>query len=482
MASPESRRAWRRELRSRFVAHWRLKGVVIPLFVTGFFAAYFQLLRYPVFPITVMPLHGVDRLIAFHPAAMLPYASLWLYVFLAPAFLRGRRELLGYAGAATALALIGLGIFFLWPTEIPRFEFDAARHPLFAFLQTVDAAGNACPSLHVAFAVFTAVWLERIGREVQAPAVMSACNALWCAAIVYSTLATKQHVFADVIAGVTLGAAVALLDPRGTAPADARAGRWPNRLTLALLVSGMGKATLLVLEPAQLHPALTVLLFFGPDAWIMTGLLVPNVSSLVPTATRFQTTRREVWLTIDDGPDPATTTAMLDLLERHGAKATFFLIGERAAAHPALVTAINARGHTIGNHTQTHPLADFWLAGPRRTAREIDACQSALQAAGGAASRWFRAPAGIRSFFLRGLLARRELTLIGWSARPLELWSSSVAGPLRRLRRNLRPGAILLIHESAAHGARRVALLAGLLEHLTTEGYACVLPEYTDLR
>jgi peptidoglycan-N-acetylglucosamine deacetylase len=223
-------------------------------------------------------------------------------------------------------------------------------------------------------------------------------------------------------------------------------------------------------------------LFLGPDLWIVTGLIGPNQPQLIPTATRFATTRREVWLTIDDGPEPATCRAMLDLLDRHNAKATFFTIGERVAAHPDLVAEIRRRGHTLGNHTQTHPLATFWLAGPRRTARELDACEAALARDGLSHSDWFRAPAGIKTLFLRRHLAARGLVLIGWSARGYESMTTSLSRSLRSLTRRLEPGAILVVHESATHGAQRIVLLSALLEHLAAAGYACVLPSREDLR
>jgi peptidoglycan/xylan/chitin deacetylase (PgdA/CDA1 family) len=173
---------------------------------------------------------------------------------------------------------------------------------------------------------------------------------------------------------------------------------------------------------------------------------------------------------------------MLDLLERHGAKATFFLIGTRAAANPALVSEIIRRGHTIGNHTQTHPLGTFWLAGSRRTAREIDECQMVLQTQGVQIAAWFRSPAGIKTFSLRRVLAERQMTLVGWTTRAREHGSTSIVRPLRRLKNKLCPGAILLIHESHRHGAQRIALLSALLEHLAATGFTCVLPKREALR
>jgi len=473
---------WPDQLRSRFVAHWPLKTLLIPLFMSGFFIGYFHLLRHPLFPITTIPLTALDRLISFHPAAVWIYASLWFYAVFAAAVLRGRREFLVYGIAVVTLTVAGFGTFLFWPNATPPPHANWASYPLFRFLETVDAAGNACPSLHVAFAVFTAVWFERLLRQGDPSSVVRALNGAWCLAIVYSTLATKQHVAIDALGGIMLGGAVGLLDPRVPGSALRAPYSRLNRLWLALAVSAAAKIFLFSLGLMQIHPAVAAFLFFSPDLWILAGLLVPNVGSLLPTATRFATDRREVWLTIDDGPEPATTLPMLDLLDHHGAKAIFFAIGEKASAHPELVAEIRRRGHTLGNHTQTHPLATFWLAGPRRTAREIDACDAALQRAGAAASPWFRAPAGIKTFFLRRVLADRGRVLVGWSARGFETFSASPAAPLRRLKSHLRPGAILVVHESAAQGAARVALLSALLEHLSAAGYRCGLPERDALR
>jgi peptidoglycan-N-acetylglucosamine deacetylase len=456
--------------------------ILIPLFMGGFFAGYFHLLRHPIFPVTIIPLTALDRLIAFCPTAIGFYVSLWFYALLGPALLRGRREFFVYGVAVVTLTAVGFGTFLFWPNATPPPHADWTQYPSFRFLETVDAAGNACPSLHVAFAVFTAVWLERLLRQIGAPLVMRALNGAWCLAIMYSTLATKQHVTIDALAGTALGGAVGLFDPRVSGSDLAAPNFRFNRQWLALVVVATAKIMLFALHLPQTHPTAAALLFFVPDLWVLAGLLVPNVATLIPTATHFVTDRREVWLTIDDGPEPATTIPMLDLLDRHGAKATFFVIGEKVSAHPELGAEIRRRGHTLGNHTQTHPLAGFWLAGPRRTARELDACDAALQRAGAAASPWFRPPAGIKTFFLRRALADRARVLVGWSARGREKLSTSPATPLRRLKRNLRPGAILLVHESATQGAARLALLSALLEHLSATGYHCVLPERAALR
>lgn len=214
MTTPETQPTWFGRLRPRFAAHWPLKACVIPLFITGFFAAYFYLLQHPRFAVTLMPVTALDRLIGFHPTAMVPYVSLWFYATLAAGMMRGRGELLGYGAAVLAVTVTGFATFLFWPTATPTAAVDWARYPSFAFLRAVDASGNACPSLHVAFAVLSACWLGRLLRGAGAPRAWQVCNGAWCVAIVYSTLATRQHVVVDVLAGAVLGGAAGWFGPR----------------------------------------------------------------------------------------------------------------------------------------------------------------------------------------------------------------------------------------------------------------------------
>lgn len=473
---------WLRELRARYLAHWAFKAVVITSFITLFFVAYFHLLEHPRQPVTTIPLVAVDRWIPFQPWAFWPYVSLWFYVVLGPALLRGTREMAVYAQAVALLTLVGFAFFFLCPTAVPPAMIDWTKYAGMGLLKRVDASGNACPSLHVGFAVFTLIWLERLLRRLGAPRMVRLANIGWCFAIVYSTLATKQHVAIDALVGGELGALAGSLNPNPPG-FDLRATYSPfSRQALAFAISLGAKAIILAVGLGTLGRPLTAGLFLLPDLWIVAGLVVPNHRGLIPTAIRFSTTKREVWLTIDDGPEPATTPAMLDLLERHRAKATFFVIGEKAAAHPELIAEIRRRGHTLGNHTQTHPLATFWLAGPGRTAREVNPCDSARMVDSLSDTPWFRPPAGIKTLFLRRCLAKRGQALIGWSARGFEAMTDGIETPLRLLTRRLAPGAILVVHESPTHAQARVALLSALLEHLSDSGYTCGLPQREDLR
>jgi membrane-associated phospholipid phosphatase len=197
---------WRSNVRSRLGAHWKLKLWGLPVFIGIFFAAYFLLLRYPVFEVTLMPVTAIDAAISFQPAYLAIYFSLWLYVSLPPALLKTRAELLFHGKVAAVMGFVGFAIFFFWPTAIPHAA--ALRETggiTLSWLKQVDAAGNACPSLHVAFAVFSGLWLDRAFTEMRLPIVVRLLNLAWCAAIAYSTLSTKQHVLVDVIGGAILG-------------------------------------------------------------------------------------------------------------------------------------------------------------------------------------------------------------------------------------------------------------------------------------
>jgi peptidoglycan/xylan/chitin deacetylase (PgdA/CDA1 family) len=222
---------------------------------------------------------------------------------------------------------------------------------------------------------------------------------------------------------------------------------------------------------------LAVLLFFGPDLFLFYQIFMPSARILCPTASRFRASSGEIWLTIDDGPDPEDTPRILDLLDRHRARATFFLIGARAASHPELVAEIVRRGHEVGCHTQTHPVATFWCASPRRVRAEIDDALGAMAGGGAARVRWFRAPAGIKNFFLARTLTARGLRCVGWSVRSFDCGARVPGVVAARVLRQVRPGAIVLMHEGPSlRPAVRVAALTLVLKGLEERGLACVLP------
>ncbi len=196
---------WHKQAMTAFFSHWWLKALGIPLLISVFFAAYFYLLKNPAYPITTMPIIGLDRLIGFQPLALPLYLSIWVYVSFPPALLTTRRELTVYTLAMAATCLAGLIVFYVWPTSIPVANIDWAQSPNVKLLKHLDASGNACPSLHVATAAFSCVWLHYLLRRIGTPHWVLIINWTWFIGIAYSTLATRQHVAVDVLAGLALG-------------------------------------------------------------------------------------------------------------------------------------------------------------------------------------------------------------------------------------------------------------------------------------
>ena len=222
--------------------------------------------------------------------------------------------------------------------------------------------------------------------------------------------------------------------------------------------------------------------FFLPDIPILYHIFVPAAQGLFPVFTHFEAGRPEIWLTIDDGPDENDTPRILDLLDRHHARATFFLVGARALRYPRLVAEILRRGHEVGHHTQTHPTAMFWCASAGRVRAELDDALRALGAAG-AAPRWFRPPVGIKNVFLGGALRRRGLKCVGWSVRSLDSMSRDPERVAERVMKAVRPGSIVLMHEGPSlHEPVRVRAIELVLERLASRGIACVIPEGGRLR
>ncbi len=178
-----------------------------------------------------------------------------------------------------------------------------------------------------------------------------------------------------------------------------------------------------------------------------SGLLGANLSRLPPAAAG-----GKVALTFDDGPDPAVTPAVLDLLAARGARASFFVIGRRAERHPELVTEIARQGHRLENHTYRHSNA-FACGGPRRLSREIDRAQDTIERLTGRRPAYFRPPAGIRNPWLDALLARRGLTLASWTRRGFDTVDGRPGRVGRRLLKGLAAGDVLLLHDgNAARG------------------------------
>ena len=198
-------RTWYTRGAERLMHLWFFKATGTAAFMGIFFYSYFAVLHSPIGAVTLMPLTWADDWIAFWTPAFYLYASLWVYTALVPALQPSLLRLVAYGCGIGFLCLSALVIFSFFPTAVP-YEFSSwFTDPSLSLLRSLDLAGNACPSLHVATAVFTAMAMNQLLRDLEAPPWVQQASWLWCGLIVYSTMAIKQHVLWDVLAGMVLG-------------------------------------------------------------------------------------------------------------------------------------------------------------------------------------------------------------------------------------------------------------------------------------
>lgn len=247
---------------------------------------------------------------------------------------------------------------------------------------------------------------------------------------------------------------------------------------IALLILGVGKTMEWSGWPgaawrlslfALLHVMAFVDHWFWGWAWAIAGgfsisvlcclaILRPGSQWLGPVTVKSD--GPQAVITIDDGPDPVDTPRLLDILDRRGVKAIFFVIGEKVKRHPELAREIVRRGHELGNHTLTHPQAMFWCAGPWRTLREISGCQSVIEEVTGVRPRYFRAPVGHRNLFTHPFTRKLGLEIMAWSRRGFDAVEKDPGVVLRKMR-PVSSGDIVLMHEATPIAAE---VLEGILE------------------
>ncbi len=182
---------------------------------------------------------------------------------------------------------------------------------------------------------------------------------------------------------------------------------------------------------------------------------------------------RRVSLTFDDGPDPAATPRVLDILAAHRVTATFFLIGERAARNRTLVRRLTESGHELGNHGWSHQ--SLWLAGPRRTVDEVRRSYETIAGIAGAPPRFFRPPWGMTNLALFPILRELGTPCVFWTVQTEGRRPAPAPVQVSRALRRARPGAIFDLHDAdgvPGAGARLVAALPSMIEGLRAGGYA----------
>jgi peptidoglycan-N-acetylglucosamine deacetylase len=251
----------------------------------------------------------------------------------------------------------------------------------------------------------------------------------------------------------------------------------PLRLALwttSLLGIGLGVAAGWGAPPSL---ALALALFVLHATLATTGVLLPGLRMFGDVYTRGPSGRPEVALTFDDGPHPESTRRVLELLRRHDARATFFVLGSKALRYPEVVREIAAAGHAVGVHGHEHDRL-YALRSARFVTRDLERARGALEAATGVRPTLFRPPVGFVSPGVAVAAERAGLVVVGWSARTLDgRGQSRPERVLARATAALASGAILVLHDAAErddHVPASLAVLGELLERLHARGLRAV--------
>jgi peptidoglycan/xylan/chitin deacetylase (PgdA/CDA1 family) len=245
-----------------------------------------------------------------------------------------------------------------------------------------------------------------------------------------------------------------------------------------LLALAAAAAAAWLLPPGWAAPAIAAIAV-AIVGFFTYAIAHPRSQFFVPVVDQLASDAPVVALTFDDGPDPVVTPRILDLLEAHGARATFFVLGERAARHPDVIRRIHREGHTVGTHTQRH-LLRFHFARPRYVRREIEAAIDVVAGLLPARPALFRPPQGLRTpNFASGWRTTRGLTCVTWSVRALDSRPTTAEAIVGRVAHRLVPGAIVALHDGTGLGGGHdreptLAALPRILAECRARGLRCV--------
>ena len=264
-------------------------------------------------------------------------------------------------------------------------------------------------------------------------------------------------------------------------PSDGRSSRLGAiALHAAIAIAGF---TIGLAFKGVLRPALILIALLPVVTILALGVAFPRTGVFARVLHRGPPGRRELALTFDDGPDATWTRPILDLLDAHGQRATFFVIGARVEKNRELLQEIARRGHEIGNHTWEHSYLTP-LVHPEALAEELARTNQLIETLTGRGVRWFRPPVGLLSPRVVSAADRTNLDIVSWSATARDgTRRTSATEAYQRLEPALSPGAILVLHDARVNdaqfdrgGEEPVALkvLERLLERMNADGLRSV--------
>jgi peptidoglycan/xylan/chitin deacetylase (PgdA/CDA1 family) len=239
-----------------------------------------------------------------------------------------------------------------------------------------------------------------------------------------------------------------------------------HSLTILLVLTALG-AGLSLASPVRWF-VLGLLLIVYLILFIL-GVAVLKLNFFVGATCRGDSTAKRVALTFDDGPDPATTPSLLEVLRRHQIKAVFFPIGTKTRDYPEMIKQIDQEGHILGNHSFRHVWwTNFLISGALD--REIRMAQEAIEAAIGKVPAYFRPPMGLTNPHLMRALKKHGLSVVGWDVRPFDT-TASAEKVLKRVLKKIRNGSIIALHDTGRIPAELARSIDELVTKIEERGY-----------
>jgi peptidoglycan-N-acetylglucosamine deacetylase len=219
-----------------------------------------------------------------------------------------------------------------------------------------------------------------------------------------------------------------------------------------------------------------VVLALGLPILALYWAMAPSSQAYGEIVTRGPRDEKLVALTFDDGPNDPWTLRIADMLDQYGVKATFFVVGKNADAHPETVRALVERGHLVGNHSYRHRKRDAIL---ELRYGELGKAETAIASAAGVCPALFRPPNGFHTPWQLHAVSGHHMRTIGWDVQPSD-WENPPADEIvRRVVDSVRPGSIVLLHDGndTNQGVDRSATLdalPGIIDSLRAKGYRFV--------
>lgn len=219
----------------------------------------------------------------------------------------------------------------------------------------------------------------------------------------------------------------------------------------------------------EVHWGLYLLLLAPFLIFTVIASAVMKLNIFIPAYTEPDGVGKRIAITFDDGPVP-NTNAVLDVLDRYQARATFFCIGKNIEAHPDILKRIKAGGHEIGNHSYSHSYF-FSFFSKKKIIEEIEHANKLLKNITGLDCDLFRPPYGVMNPPIAKAVSQKCMKVIGWNLRSFDTSTKDHNKVIRRIKRGIKPGAVILLHDDRQNTP---AILEAVLNYARQENYECV--------